>query len=71
MLHPWLQQELAAILEGLPEPSAITDANVTHAVWESWQQGLEIRITLPAVLQALRLLLIWDNLQGHWTRDVT
>ena len=70
VLHPWLQQELDAILENLPQPSPISDECVTHAAWESWQQGLEIRITLPAVLPALRLLLIWDNLQGHWTPDL-
>lgn len=70
VLHPWLQQELDAILQDLPQPLPIADASVTHVMWESWQEGLEIRITLPPVLPALRLLLIWDNLRGHWTPDL-
>lgn len=67
VLHPWLQQELAAILDRLPQPLPVRDVGVNHAVWESWQQGLQVWITLPAVLPPLRLLLVWDNLQGHWT----
>lgn len=70
VLHPWLQQELDAILQDLPQPLPILNASVTRAMWESWQQGLEIRITLPPVLPTLRLLLIWDNLRGHWTPDL-
>lgn len=66
VLHPWLQQELTAVLDQLP-PVPATDAVGDHAVWESWQQGLTTRITLPAVLPPLRLLLVWDNLQGHVT----
>jgi hypothetical protein len=68
VLHPWLQQELAAVLDRLPPPLPVTNADQNHAVWESWQQGLQVRITLPPVLPALRLLLVWDNLRGtgHW-----
>lgn len=67
VLHPWLHQELAAILEHLPQPPSITDDAVNHAAWEVWQQGLKRRITLPATLPPLRVLLVWDNLQGHLT----
>lgn len=70
VLHPWLQRELTAILERLPQPLPVTDPSLNHAVWESWQQGLQVRITLPPLLPALRLLLVWDNLQGHWTPDL-
>jgi hypothetical protein len=67
VLHPWLQQELAAILDRLPQPLPVTNVDLNHAVRESWQQRLQLRITLPPILPALRLLLVWDNLQGHWT----
>lgn len=67
ILHPWLQQELTAILEDLPQPSPVTDVIVNHAAWETWQHGLKKRMTLPAILPSLRLLLVWDNLQGHLT----
>jgi hypothetical protein len=71
VLHPWLQQELAAVLERLSRPLPVTDASLNHTVSESWQQGFQVRITLPPVLPALCLLLVWDNLQGHWTPDLT
>ena len=67
VLHPWLKHELKAILAHLPQESLVTDTTVNRAVWESWQQGLNKRITLPASLPLLRLLLIWDNLKGHQT----
>ena len=50
VLHPWLQDELTAILAALPEA----------ARWVTWL-GHEPRQPLPA----LRLILIWDNLAGH------
>ena len=35
--------------------------------WERWQEGLTVRLTLPEHLPPLRLLLILDNLTGHYT----
>lgn len=67
VLHPWLQQELTAVLDHLPQSPPVTDAAVNHTVWESWQHGLKKYITLPAALPPLRMLLVWDNLQGHRT----
>lgn len=45
----------------------MTDAADNHGAWEQWQRGLKNRITLPALLPPLRLLLVWDNLKGHLT----
>lgn len=67
VLHPWLRQELTQVLERLPQAAALGDAPSNRAEWESWQQGLTKRITLPAELPPLRLLLVWDNLRGHLT----
>ena len=67
VLHPWLQQELTAVLDQLPAAPPVTDAADNHAAWEPWQRVLKIRITLPALLPPLRLLLVWDNLKGHLT----
>jgi DDE superfamily endonuclease len=67
VLHPWLQQELSSVLARLSPSSKSDAAQFSHALWESWQQGLTKRITLPAELPPLRLLLVWDNLQGHLT----
>lgn len=65
VLHPWLKRELAAILAGLPEPSAASP----RAEWERWQAGLSIRPTLLSELPPLRLLLVLDNLAGHKTPE--
>ena len=54
------------MLDQLP-PAPVTDTTRNHAAWEQWQQGLTKRITLPALLPLLRLLLVWDNLKGHVT----
>lgn len=67
VLHPWLQSELTAVLDSLPESAPVTDVDANQAVWESWQRGLKRRITLPHALPRLRLLLVWDNLTGHLT----
>jgi hypothetical protein len=35
VLHPWLQQELVAILQRLPQPMPVTDVGLNHVTWES------------------------------------
>ena len=67
VLHPWLQQELTAVLDQLSAAAPVTEAADNHGAWEPWQRGLKNHITLPAILPALRLLLVWDNLKGHLT----
>ena len=62
VLHPWLEQQVAAVV-GPPEaPSA------THRpAWERWQAGLTRPFTLPGAVPPLRALLVLDNLTGHKT----
>jgi hypothetical protein len=60
VLHPWLEEELSAILATLPEVTAPEAARPEAARWETWL-GHEPRAPLPP----LRLILIWDNLTGH------
>jgi len=61
VLHPWLRQELAAILATCPPVPAEPRPGRR---WEDW-----IDPTLPPWwadgLPPLRVLLIWDNLAGH------
>lgn len=68
VLHPWLHTELTAIVAALPEPESLPPAE-NRRCWERWQQGLTVRITLPEDLPPLRLLLVLDNLTGHYTVD--
>jgi hypothetical protein len=71
VLHPWLQREVTAILEALPDlPTTEGDDRVSRACWEAWQEGLSVRFTLPADLPPLRMLLVWDNLTGHKTSEL-
>jgi hypothetical protein len=65
VLHAWLKEELEKKLATLPVAAAITDADANRAQWAVWQEGLQIRFTLPAELPRLRALLVWDNLTGH------
>jgi hypothetical protein len=65
VLHPWLKRELAEIVAALPAPPPTADAS--RAAWDRWQTGLSARITLPAELPPLRVLLVLDNLTGHKT----
>jgi hypothetical protein len=67
VLHPWAKRELTAILAELPTPPP--GADPSRAAWERWQAGLAVRITLPADLPPLRMLLVLDNLAGHRTPE--
>jgi hypothetical protein len=65
VLHPWLKQELTAILNSLPAPTAAVDPVALRALWDSWFAGLATPPTLPDPLPPVRLLLVLDNLRGH------
>ncbi len=69
VLHPWIKQQVEDILKTLPE-KPILDEDTNRQAWQTWQRGLSMRITLPEKLPPLRMLLIWDNLQGHYTPEL-
>lgn len=69
VLHPWLQEQLLAVLEAedkakaaeeelapLPKTAELAEA---HA-WETWV-GWRLSDRYPP----LRMILVWDNLAGH------
>jgi hypothetical protein len=67
VLHPWIKAQVAEILKTLPDPPEL-DQNSRQKAWQTWQgakflPSLEHRVPL-------RMLLIWDNLQGHCTPDL-
>jgi hypothetical protein len=64
ILHPGLKEQIKAILK------TMLDEETNRQVWQAWQQGLSKRITLAEKLPPLRMLLIWDNLQGHYTPEL-
>ena len=69
VLHPWLKAQCTAILDALPTPT-VADTATPTALWQVWQQGLSQLIILPTALPPLRMLLVWDNLAGHYTPDM-
>lgn len=69
ILHPWIKAQVEDILKTLPE-KPILDEETNRQAWRIWQRGLSVRITLPEQLPPLRMLLIWDNLQGHYTPEL-
>ena len=69
VLHPWLKQELTAILAALPTPEMGLDPAVMHSMWAEWYEGLSASPALPDALPPLRILLVQDNLAGHKSHD--
>ena len=70
VLHPWLKQELSAILAALPEPTPGVDPAVIRNQWTEWYEGLSTPPALPDDLPPLRMLLVQDNLAGHKSHDL-
>ena len=71
ILHPGLQEELAAIVAERPElPPAVAAERAAHSDGAAWQEGLTVRPTRPAEPPPLRVLLVLDNLAGHKTPDL-
>ena len=67
ILHPWLREELSAIVDALPPSTDGLNPETNHALWECWRKGLDNPLPLPDDLPRLRMLLVWDNLTGHKT----
>ena len=70
VLHPWLKNELEAILATLPPCDQPLPSAENRQQWERWQEGLAVPFNLPESLPSLRMLLVLDNLQGHRTPDL-
>jgi hypothetical protein len=69
ILHPWVKKQVEEILKIVPE-KPLLDEETNRLLWQEWQAGLSRRITLSEKLPPLRMLLIWDNLQGHHTPEM-
>jgi hypothetical protein len=71
VLHPWLKQELQAILEqlALDPPVVAMPLSQDHPLrltWLKWWHSYHGDKPAPT----LRLILVWDNLAGHLTYDL-
>jgi hypothetical protein len=64
VLHPWIQQEVTAILADLPP---VADPTAPGRRASAWWWGPGEAPAWLADLPPVRVLLIWDNLAGHRT----
>jgi hypothetical protein len=69
VLHGWMKEELAQIVATLPA-SPVVSVEENRQRWQSWQEGLQVKITLRADPVPLRMLLVMDNLAGHKTPEM-
>ena len=65
ILHPWLKRELAAILKGCPPAPAVIPEGRRWQAWDPFPAAEHLDQMYPP----LRMLLILDNLAGHYSRD--
>ena len=72
VLHPWLQEELLAILaqheKEHPYVSQVVDST-PQAIWGEWYQWWW-SYEWPKLCPRLRLILVWDNLAGHFSVEI-
>jgi hypothetical protein len=70
VLHPWLQGELTAILAAQASTETVGTADEPYwQAWSTWHwspERLAVYTEQPA--PAVRLLLVLDNLKGHYTQ---
>ena len=66
VLHPWLKQELEAILATCPP---VPDPRAPGRPWSDWSYR-DDPFGFNTKLPPLRVLLIWDNLKGHHTSEL-
>jgi hypothetical protein len=50
ILHAWLKQELAEIVNALPQASPLLSPELTQQMWLEWREGLQVKFTLPSQL---------------------
>jgi len=67
VLHPWLQEELTAILAELALVAAAGEHGSAGSGrgWQEGGYGEALLGRLPAPPPPIRAILIWDNLAGH------
>ncbi len=68
VLHGWLKPELTTILASLP-PTPSPGGPSEARRWRDWSYRPDSHL-LDEALPPRRLLLIWDNLTGHYTDEL-
>jgi len=66
ILHPWLMRELTAILKSCPPAPELVPQGRRWQNWDPFPAAEQLDRMNPP----LRMLLILDNLAGHYSRDL-
>lgn len=67
VLHPWIEQEVTALLAEVPP---VPDPTAPERQATFWWWGSDEAPVWLADLPPVRVLLVWDNLAGHRTPDL-
>jgi transposase len=71
VLHPWLKEELGAILATLPATEAASPGRERPEwCWSAWGYSPEVLARLSQPAPPIRLVLVWDNLAGHKSEEI-
>jgi hypothetical protein len=68
VLHPWLKEQILAVLASLPDHPNEKGAADPHDAWQTWQGAKYLPMSEHR--PPLRMILVWDNLQGHCTPEL-
>jgi transposase len=66
VLHPWLKQQLSEILDQCPPPPP---EPTPGRCWDDWDWHEEAHL-MDGHFPPVRVLLVWDNLKGHYTLEL-
>jgi transposase len=66
VLHPWLKEELGAILSAFPP----MEKERPEWCWHEWGYSAEALARLEEAAPPIRLVLVWDNLAGHKSEPI-
>ena len=71
VLHPWLKEELGAILLTLPPvETGSPTREASEWRWGEWGYSAEVLEQLEEPAPPIRLVLVWDNLAGHKSEEI-
>jgi hypothetical protein len=71
VLHPWLKEELGAILLTLPPVETGSPAKeAPEWRWSEWGYSAEVLAGLEGEAPPIRMVLVWDNLAGHKSEEI-
>jgi hypothetical protein len=66
VLHPWLKQELSAVLEQMKATALPVTPMRQWSTWSVTEEEVAAMHSPPLI----NLILVWDNLSGHYSKEM-